>query len=152
MTTSVTLAMAAAAALIWWGMVVAISFLETPLKFRAPGVTRETGLAIGRAVFPVLNYVEAALASAVVVTTLIALAGARGDTYTLIVALVVVLAALLGQLGLVRPALNRRTDRILAGEAVKASPLHTVYIVLEVVKVVGLGTLAGAALTLLVNS
>lgn len=152
MTTLVSLALAAAAALIWFGMVVAISFLETPLKFRAPGVTREAGLAVGRTVFPILNYVESGLAAVVVVTALVALPGARGDTYILIVALVIVLAALAAQLGLVRPGLNRRTDRILAGETVKASPLHTIYVVLEVVKVVALGTLAGAALTLLVNS
>jgi hypothetical protein len=33
---------------VWLGMVLAISFLEAPLKFRAPGVTLPIGLAIGR--------------------------------------------------------------------------------------------------------
>ena len=32
----------------WLGMVIAISFLEAPLKFRAPGVTVPLGLGIGR--------------------------------------------------------------------------------------------------------
>lgn len=35
----------------WFGMVVAISFLEAPIKFRAPGVTLAIGLGIGRKVF-----------------------------------------------------------------------------------------------------
>ena len=32
---------------IWFGMALAISFLETPLKFRAPGITVPLGLGIG---------------------------------------------------------------------------------------------------------
>ena len=32
-------AVAVAAVFVWLGMVLAISFIETPLKFRAPGVT-----------------------------------------------------------------------------------------------------------------
>ena len=32
----------------WLGMVLAISFLETPLRFRAPGITLPLGLGIGR--------------------------------------------------------------------------------------------------------
>src|SRR5215207_233169 len=42
-------------------MVLAISFLEAPLKFRAPGVTLQIGLGIGRMVFRALNTVEALL-------------------------------------------------------------------------------------------
>jgi len=40
-----------AATFVWLGMVLAISFLEAPLKFRAPGVTLQIGLGIGRVVF-----------------------------------------------------------------------------------------------------
>ena len=47
---------------IWLGMVLAISFLETPLKFRAPGITVPLGLGIGRLVFRALAVVELALA------------------------------------------------------------------------------------------
>ena len=38
-------------ACVWLGMVLAISFLEAPLKFRAPGVTLALGLSIGRVVY-----------------------------------------------------------------------------------------------------
>jgi hypothetical protein len=47
-------------------MVLAISFIETPLKFRAPGVTLQIGLGIGRLVFRALNACELALAAVVV--------------------------------------------------------------------------------------
>lgn len=43
--------LAIAIVFVWLGMVLAISFLETPLKFRAPGVDVPTGLGIGRLVF-----------------------------------------------------------------------------------------------------
>ena len=47
-------------------------------------------------------------------------------------ALAVVLAV---QLGVVRPVLNRRSDRVLAGEERPRSRGHLVYVGLEVVKV-----------------
>lgn len=43
---------------IWLGAVLAISFLETPLKFRAPDITIPLGLGIGRLVFRALNVAE----------------------------------------------------------------------------------------------
>jgi hypothetical protein len=44
-------AVAVAGVFIWLGMVLAISFMETPLKFRAPRITLQLGLGIGRLVF-----------------------------------------------------------------------------------------------------
>jgi hypothetical protein len=38
---------AVAAVFVWLGMVLAISFLEAPLKFRAPGVTLALGSELG---------------------------------------------------------------------------------------------------------
>ena len=57
------LAVAVAAVFIWLGMVLAISFLEAPLKFRAPGITIPLGLGIGRLVFRALNVCEVVLAA-----------------------------------------------------------------------------------------
>jgi hypothetical protein len=121
-------AIAAAAALVfvWLGMVLAISFVEAPLKFRAPGVTIPIGLGIGRMVFRVLNRVEAALAVAVV--SLVAAGAASSSAGALTAVVAVVLAA---QLGLVRPRLNRRSD-------LPRSRGHLAYVALELVKVAGL--------------
>lgn len=115
---------------VWLGMVLAISFLEAPLKFRAPGVTVPLGLGIGRVVFRALNLVEVVLllllVAAVVIAPRPALLVSSGA-----------LALLVGvQLGAVRPALNRRSDRVLAGEELPRSRGHLVYVALEVVKVV----------------
>ncbi|MGB0437686.1 MAG: hypothetical protein ACPGIJ_12045, partial [Mycobacterium sp.] len=60
-------AVTVAALFTWLGMVLAISFVEAPLKFRAPGVTLKIGLGIGRLVFRALNTMEVLLALTIIV-------------------------------------------------------------------------------------
>lgn len=136
---------AVAALFVWLGMVVAISFVEAPLKFRAPGVTLAIGLGIGRLVFRALNTIEALLAIVIVVSVL-ADPPPPGAT----AAIAVGAAALLVQLLAVRPQLIRRSDAVLAGPIVSdgettRSRVHYIYVGLEVVKVVAL-TIAGVVL------
>lgn len=126
-------AVAAAATFVWLGMVLAISFLEAPLKFRAPGVTLPIGLGIGRLVFRALNACEAVLAVAVIVGLLVGRDGADA-----VVAAGVPVVMLAGQVLLVRPALTRRSDQVLAGADGPRSRAHLVYVGIEVVKVVAL--------------
>jgi hypothetical protein len=130
--------LAAALAFTWFGMVIAISFVETPLKFRAPGITVPLGLGIGRLVFNALNIAESALA----VLLLVVLATGHGDGRGWIPALVAT-ACLVTQMAVVRPALDRRAAAIIAGGEVAPSRLHLGYVALEVVKVLALVT-AGA--------
>ncbi|CAM5260473.1 MULTISPECIES: hypothetical protein [Streptomyces] len=135
-------ATAGAVTFVWLGMVLAISFLEAPLKFRAPGVTIPVGLAIGRLVFRALNAVETVLAVVVV------LAVALGDAPAAVISLTAAVAALLlAQLGVVRPLLNRRSDRVLAGEELPRSRSHLWYVALEVLKAGALIALGVALLT-----
>ncbi|WP_406151609.1 hypothetical protein [Streptomyces sp. NBC_01012] len=123
-------AVAGALTFLWVGMVSAISFLEAPLKFRAPGVTIPIGLGIGRKVFRALNHIEIVLASAIAVTA------AVGDPHVSIVVLICVMAVLLTiQLGVVRRRLNRRSDRVLAGEELPRSRGHMYYVAFEIAKV-----------------
>lgn len=123
-------ATAAAVVFVWLGMVLAISFLEAPVKFRAPGVTIPVGLGIGRLVFRALNLVEIALGLTVVVCAVAGGATAGPAALTACVA-----AVLAVQLAAVRPALNRRSDRVLAGEDLPRSRQHLVYVALEIAKV-----------------
>ncbi len=118
---------------VWLGMVLAISFLEAPLKFRAPHVTLQIGLGIGRLVFRALNIVEVVFA-----LVLAAIAVSGPAPLRIIVAVGVVVAALAVQLLAVRPRLTRRSDQVLAGLDAPRSRAHYVYVGLEVVKVVAL--------------
>lgn len=126
----------------WLGMVLAISFLEAPLKFRAPGVTVPIGLGIGRLVFRALNTVELVLALALVVVAVLGAVPA-----TAVVAGAVAIVVLLAQLSLVRPRLSRRSDAVLAGGNAPRSPGHLAYVALEIVKVAALVFTGVALLT-----
>ena len=121
----------------WLGMVLAISFLEAPLKFRAPGVSVQIGLGIGRLVFRALNAVEIVLALVI----LAALARDGHPPAAVVVAALTSAAVLAVQVGAVRPALSRRTARVLAGETGARSRAHHAYIALECAKVISLLTL-----------
>ena len=128
-------AVATAATFVWLGMVLAISFLEAPLKFRAPGVTVRIGLRIGRLVFRALNGAEAVLAAVVLAACTAAAAPAR-----VLAAAAAAAAVLAAQLAVVRPRLSRRSARILAGEEAPRSRAHVAYIVGEAAKVLALVT------------
>jgi hypothetical protein len=126
-------AVAVAVTFVWLGMVLAISFLEAPLKFRAPHVTLQIGLGIGRLVFRALNTVEVGFA---LVILAIVVAGSTSPRVT--AAFAVALAMLAVQLIAVRPRLTRRSDRVLAGLDAPRSRAHYAYIGLEAVKVIAL--------------
>lgn len=128
---------AVAAIFVWLGMVLAISFLEAPLKFRAPGVTLPIGLGIGRLVFRALNTIEAVLA-VVVLAALTTMGAPPGPAITAVAVAVLALGA---QLLVVRPRLRRRSDVVLADSGAVSgsrSRAHYAYLAFEIVKVVGL--------------
>lgn len=136
MTVGAGSAIAGAAVFVWLGMVLAISFLEAPLKFRAPGVTTQLGLGIGRLVFRALNICEVVLAS-VALTAAVLGRAPTGAVVALTVAIVALGAQILG----VRPALTRRSDAVLADAAAAESgrsQAHLVYVGFEVIKVMAL--------------
>ena len=126
-------AIAVAVTFVWLGMVLAISFLEAPLKFRAPNVTLQIGLGIGRLVFRALNTVEVCFA---LVVLAIAVAGPASPG--IVAAIAVAAGALALQLIAVRPRLTRRSDAVLAGSDGPRSRAHYVYVAFEVVKVIAL--------------
>jgi len=138
------LAVAVATVFVWLGMVLAISLLEAPLKFRAPGVTIALGLGIGRLVFRALNICEVILAA--VALGALVLGQARTGA---LVAVVVAVAALGVQVVAVRPALTRRSDAVLADPTVAEtgrSNAHFAYVAFESIKVLAL--LVGGVLLL----
>lgn len=126
--------------MLWLGMVLAISFLEAPLKFRAPGITVPLGLGIGRLVFRALNITETVLAALLIVATVVV---APGGAVRILLGVTVAILAI--QLLVVRPLLTRRSDSVLAGAELPRSRAHYWYIGLEAAKVVTLIGLAIAA-------
>ncbi|WP_157101137.1 hypothetical protein [Nocardia shimofusensis] len=124
--------------MLWLGMVLAISFLEAPLKFRAPGITVPLGLGIGRIVFRALNTAETVWAALLLIACVV-----LGPSTSVWVWLGVAVVALAIQLVVIRPPLTRRSNQVLAaGEDLGRSTVHYYYVAFEVVKVVALIGLA----------
>jgi hypothetical protein len=139
--TELAIRVAAAATLVWLGMVLAISFLEAPLKFRAEGLELRVGLAIGRIVFRALNIAE--VLWAVVIAVCLTIGRPSGPVLVIAAVTAVLLAA---QLLWVRPRLNWRSARVLAGHNAPRSRAHHAYIGLEALKLAALVALGAALL------
>ena len=118
-------AVAAAATLVWLGMVLAISFIEAPLKSRALG--------IGRLVFRALNTCELALAA-----TVLGCFTVKPPTTGSAVAAGLTVVTLLAQVLIVRPRLASRSDAVLGGDDAPRSRAHWAYVGLEIPKVIAL--------------
>lgn len=119
---------------LWFGMIVAISFIEAPLKFQAPDITIPLGLGIGRLVFAVLNIVEAGILLALTLLSFWPVsARIEGKRLLIWFGLILVFAA---KVAGVRPPLNARTDEVLAGADPGQSPWHYLYIACDVATLV----------------
>jgi hypothetical protein len=87
-------------------------------------------------VFRVLNRVEIALA--LIALAAIAIGRPPGSVAGLTAAILIFLAV---QLIVIRPQLNRRTDRVLAGQHPPRSSMHLCYVGLEAAKMLTLAAL-----------
>ncbi|WP_210415985.1 hypothetical protein [Humibacter ginsenosidimutans] len=139
------LAMQIAISFVWLGLVLGISFLEAPIKFRAPGVTVEIGVGIGRLVFRTLNAIEGVLAIAVIIVVAVQGAAMSPLALGLAIALIIVLAA--GALVL-RPLMDRRVRDGRTADRMPRHSMHFFYVALEVVKVALLVWIGVLGLTL----
>jgi hypothetical protein len=114
---------------VWLGLVLGLSFIETPLKFLAPGITVPLGLGIGRLVFWALAIAGAVLLAAMTVVSVLRPRSDRG-AWWLLAGLWATLAV---QSLVVRPALSARSDVVIAGGDPGPSALHFVYIATDLV-------------------
>lgn len=124
----------AAIAFVWAGLVIGLSFIETPLKFQAPGITRELGLGIGRLVFSALNRIEIGLS---LITILVAVLWRPLALPRILLAFVLFLVLL--QTAWLLPVLDARAMLLVDG-GVEPPPSyhHVMFIVVEALKVVSL--------------
>jgi len=112
---------------LWAGMTAGISFIETPLKFKAPGITMSLGLGIGRLVFRALNKIEWVLYFLWTIPSII-----THHTIPFIPVLIGVI--LLLQTFWWLPHLDKRVDLIQQGQTPQGRSLHIYYASTEVLK------------------
>lgn len=131
-------------ALLWAGLVLGVSFLATPVKFQAETLTLPVAVDVGRATFHALNRAEWLMLAATTVAIVVAARdGGMSAIITTVAVLIGVLLAL--QTFVLLPPLDDRVARLIAGEDLPGSWLHTIFAGVEATKVVLLLTLAVAA-------
>jgi hypothetical protein len=123
--------------LVWTGMIAGISFIETPLKFRAPGVTLPLGLGIGQLVFRALNKIEWAF---FILWALPLLITRHVSPAAFIIPVIGVV--LLLQTAWWLPHLDKRARIVQQGGQPEGRSLHIFYALAEVVKCILLSVYA----------
>ena len=117
--------------LVWAGCVVAISFMESWLKFRATGVTLPVGLSIGRLIFGALNKMEWLFASILLISYFFNPVPLNTSG---IVLFAIAVGLLLLQTIWLLPALDARANIVISGKSVAGSSLHIYFIGAEIIK------------------
>lgn len=123
-------------AFIWAGLVLGLSFIETPLKFHAPGMTDVLAVGIGRLVFTTLNRIELVLLVILLASLLRNKAARRIYGIFSVIAVVVLV-----QTFWLLPVLDARVQLLIDGTPPATSFHHVAYIGIESVKLLALFTL-----------
>ncbi|MBS1496790.1 MAG: hypothetical protein JSU03_04325 [Bacteroidetes bacterium] len=121
-----------ASVFLWLGFVGAISFLESWIKFQAPGVTLSIGLGIGQLVFGALNKVEWFFALVILAALFFGKKSNRFANTTFYFSAFIILII---QTVWLLPALDARALLYITHQPVPSSGLHIYFVVAEVLKV-----------------
>lgn len=123
---------------LWAGEIIGLSFIATPAKFLATDLTVPQLLLVGRATFGVQQWIETGF-----IILLLGLVFYRTMQNTLtpieIINVVVVGTLYLVQYYWVLPILDARVTLIQTGADVPSSNLHSIYVIIELAKIVSLG-------------
>ncbi|MDN5216813.1 hypothetical protein QQ020_32380 [Fulvivirgaceae bacterium BMA12] len=117
------------ASLLWLGFVMAISFMEAPLKFQAPAVSLAIGLGIGKIIFAALNKVEWVMLLIIVLSFM--MSGVTRKNWLWLGLVFIILAV---QSVYLLPVLDARASMIINGGSPPQNNNHFFYIALEVLK------------------
>ena len=117
----------------WLGLLIAVSFLETPLKFQVPGMTLPIALELGKIMFGISTNIQ-------IVLILIMGFSCLSNKEKLNTKLIITFFLLALTLGLEKfwmlPILDARADVLANGKGLPPTPLHNYFIYAEVTKVV----------------
>jgi hypothetical protein len=125
--------------MLWVGVLLGVSCIATPVKFRAPSLTRPVALEVGRVTFQLFSRIEWVFAALLLGID----AAAGGEVWRLPLAGTVAgLVAL--QSAWLLPVLNRRVGVLVAGGILTPSHAHRLYAAAEGAKLLALLVLTAA--------
>lgn len=118
---------------LWIGLLLGISFMATPIKFKAQSLTLPMALDVGRVTFGLFSRVEQFLAVSLAVVY-----GVLDRTIWPLVLIVPLVGLVVLQAAWLLPSLNRRAGMIIAGEKMPPSRTHVAYGAAEALKLITL--------------
>lgn len=121
---------------VWIGFLLAISFMEAWVKFRAESLDLPTALDVGTHVFGALNMVERFFSVALLVYVFIYYT----DKLVVVIG-VIIFTFIVAQSGYLLPELNENAQLIIQGMVPEKNSVHHMYVIMEVIKVVALSIL-----------
>ena len=116
------------------GLLLGVSFIATPAKFLAPSLPLAQALDVGRWTFHVLGLIEWGFLAVVGMLILVAWMRLGQGAGLVPLLLAGVAATLVLETFWLRPALDARALQIIAGQSAAPSAKHTLYIAIEIVK------------------
>lgn len=125
-------------AVLWFGLLVGVSFLATPVKFLAPSLTLAVALDVGRHTFAVFNRLEWLLSVLLLIPVLI---GSR--SWSCRIAAIGVATLVLIETVWLLPLLDVRVSAIIAGQQPPVADYHDFYIAIDLAKLAALALIAG---------
>jgi hypothetical protein len=127
---------------LWLGALLGVSFLATPIKFRAPSLDLPTALDVGRATFAAFSKTEWALCLLLIGAAILW----RKLRAWYWVGIGVLAFILIFQGVWLLPILDERVGQILAGSTVPATNHHILYIIADTAKALLLAAISLSAL------
>ncbi len=118
---------------VWIGFLLAISFMEAWVKFRAESLDLPTALDVGSHVFGALNMVERLFSVCLLIYVFI--------YYTdkvVVVTGLTIFTFIIAQSGYLLPELKQHSQLIMQGMVPEESSVHKMYVIMEVVKLIAL--------------
>ena len=115
---------------LWIGTVVGVSLIATPVKFRAPSLTRPVALEVGKVTFTLFTRIEWAVFLLLALPILLC-----GQELLMLIVLLSLLAIVCAQSFWLLPVLAKRADAVAAENGtLPESRVHRLYVLAELSK------------------
>src|SRR5690606_565794 len=126
---------------LWLGIFIAVSFLETPLKFQVPGMTLPVALELGKLMFGISTDIQLGL---MIFTFIILMKERKSHNWFEFTTFGIICILMLVVIFWMLPVLDARADLLSAGKPVPPSELHNYFIYAESAKLILLVLFGGA--------
>ena len=117
----------------WLGLVIAVSFLETPLKFQVSGMTLPIALELGKTMFGISTNIQLGLM--ILVFFNFFLNPSKLNKFIIFTGVLLALILVLEKFWML-PILDARADVLATGKGLPPTPLHNYFIYAECIKAI----------------